>query len=86
MAKLPNFKTLNEEAEFWESHSLTEYLDELEDVQFEIELSPEDSYLTIQVTPALIKTLRDVAKSRGLSIRDLLKQWVESVKNVSTTS
>lgn len=83
MAKLPNFKTLDEEAEFWGSHSLTEYLDELEDVQFEIELSPEDSYLTIQVTPALIKTLRDVAKSRGLSIQDLLKQWVKSVSATS---
>lgn len=63
MSKLPNFKTLDEEAEFWESHSLTEYLDEMEDVHFDVELSRGNSYLTIQVTPALIKTMRD-AKPR----------------------
>ena len=28
MDKLPNFATLEEEAEFWEHHNLTEYIDE----------------------------------------------------------
>jgi len=51
MGRLPKFSTLEEEAEFWEHHSLTEYMDELEDVEFEVEVSPEDTMLTFRVSP-----------------------------------
>ena len=62
MSKLPNFSTLEEEAEFWEVHSLTEYLDQLEDVDIHVEGTPEDTYLTIRVTPDIIIALREAAK------------------------
>ena len=40
MAKLPEFKSIEEEREFWATHELTDYLDDMEevdDVEFEIE-------------------------------------------------
>ena len=80
MAKLPNFSTLEEEAEFWEMHSLTDYLDELEDVDLHVEGTPEDTYLAIRVTPDIITTLREAAKKRGVSLEELLREWVESVE------
>ena len=67
MSKMPNFATLDEEAEFWEDHSLTEYMDELEDVEFEVDAMPEDSVLTIQASPHLIGQLKEVAKIKGTS-------------------
>lgn len=33
--KIPKFKTEEEEARFWETHSLTDYVDELEEVELE---------------------------------------------------
>ncbi|MCK4417219.1 MAG: hypothetical protein KAV99_03550 [Candidatus Latescibacteria bacterium] len=76
---MPNFATLDEEAEFWEDHSLTEYMDELEDVEFEVDAMPEDTVLTIQVSPHLIRRLKEVAKIQGTSLRGLLRKWVESL-------
>ena len=80
MSKLPNFSTLEEEAEFWEVHSLTEYLDQLEDVDIHVEGTPEDTYLTIRVTPDIITALREAAKKRGTSLQGLLREWTESMK------
>lgn len=79
MARLPNFATLEEEAEFWEHHSVTEYIEELEDVELELDAAREDAVLTISVTPRMIEQLKNVAKARGTSLQGLLREWVESV-------
>ncbi len=77
--KLPNFTSLEEEAEFWEHHSLTDYMDELEDIEFEVDATPEDTVLTIPASPRLIVRLREVAEIRGVSLQGLLREWVESI-------
>ena len=38
MAQIPDFKTLEEEVEFWETHDSAEYWDEMEEVTFEVDL------------------------------------------------
>jgi hypothetical protein len=38
MAKIPEFETLDEAVEFWESHDTTEYWGELEEITFEVDL------------------------------------------------
>ena len=38
MAKIPEFKTLDEAVEFWESHDSTDYWEDTEEVQFEVDL------------------------------------------------
>ena len=79
MGRLPKFSTLEEEAEFWEHHSLTEYVDELEDVEFEVEVSPEDTMLTFRASPQLIRRLQEIARARGSSLQELLREWAETV-------
>ncbi|MSP12019.1 MAG: hypothetical protein EXR62_03570 [Chloroflexi bacterium] len=32
VSRIPTFKTIEEEAEFWDTHSITDFLDELEEV------------------------------------------------------
>ncbi|MBI4769005.1 MAG: hypothetical protein HY784_00970 [Chloroflexi bacterium] len=48
MKKTPTFKSVEEEVIFWETHSLADYWDELEDVQIEANLRPEQ--LPLQIT------------------------------------
>jgi len=60
--KLPHFKTREEEAKFWDTHSMTDYLDELE---------PVDEVFTL--APSLAEKIRERAKTRAISIR--LPQW-----------
>jgi hypothetical protein len=38
--KLPIFNTVAEEVEFWETHSLADYWDELEDARISVDLRP----------------------------------------------
>ena len=38
MAKIPEFETLDEAVEFWESHDSTDYLEDMEEVQFDVDL------------------------------------------------
>lgn len=37
MPKIPDFKTAEEEAEFWETHSVSDYWDEFEPVKEELD-------------------------------------------------
>jgi hypothetical protein len=38
MAKIPEFETLDEAVEFWESHDTTDYWEGMEEVSFEVDL------------------------------------------------
>jgi hypothetical protein len=38
MAKIPTFETLDEAVAFWESHDSADYWEDMEEVQFELEL------------------------------------------------
>lgn len=38
MEKIPEFETLDEAVEFWESHDTADYWEELEEVRFEVDL------------------------------------------------
>ncbi|NWF65789.1 MAG: hypothetical protein HXY38_16075 [Chloroflexi bacterium] len=38
MSKIPEFKTLDEAVEFWETHNSTEYWEDMEEVTFEVNL------------------------------------------------
>jgi YgiT-type zinc finger domain-containing protein len=38
MAKIPDFETLDEAVEFWESHDSSDYWEDMEEVEFEVDL------------------------------------------------
>jgi len=56
--KLPHFKTREEEAQFWNTHSMTDYMDELE---------PADKVFTLATS--LAEKIRERAKTRAVSLR-----------------
>ena len=69
--KLPHFKTSEEAAKFWGTHSLTDYLHELEEVDELFVLSP-----------ALAQRIRERAKKRLISVR--LAEWeIEKSKQIA---
>ena len=54
--KLPHFKTREEEAEFWDTHSMEDYLTELE---------PADEVFTL--APSLAEKIKERAKPKPTS-------------------
>jgi len=76
-AKVPKFRNREEEAAFWDTHSLTDYLDEIESVDVEIK-EPLSHVLSVRIDSKDAKELETLAKGQGVGIttmaRVLLKQ------------
>ena len=78
--KLPDFKTEEEEINYWGKHSIADYWEELkeaEDTFKRLKLKP----VTLKFDPIVLKKIKMLAKKRGLSysayIRYLLSKGVE---------
>ncbi len=76
-SKIPEFKTIEEEAEFWDTHSVTDYWDELEDVEVVVELDkPQEERLVLRLHKGVKEQLARVAKSKGLNVSSLARMWL----------
>ena len=72
---LPEFATIEEEAEFWDTHDITDYLGELKpvEVRFARHLS---EGITIRLDPEAAVELRDIAEELGVGPTALMRMWV----------
>ena len=72
--KLPQTDSIQELARFWDSHDLTEFEDDLEEVQepaFERGTS-----VTVRLSPDELESMKEIARARGLNHTDLIHEWV----------
>jgi len=81
--KIPeHFKSIEEAAEFWDSHSLADYWDLTHPVQFKVNLKRR-RYL-VALEPQLIKQVDEKAKAKGVSTETLINVWLtEKVKEAA---
>ena len=76
-SRIPEFASIEEEAEFWDTHSTTEFEDEWEPVEVELPLEvTSEFFLEIEFDQATWDRLRDFARERGVASADLARQWV----------
>ncbi len=76
-SRIPDFKTVQEEAEFWDTHSFTDFEDELEDVDIVFDLKkPRDETLVVRLQKGLKDRLGNVARRRGLNVSTLARMWL----------
>jgi len=84
--QIPEFHSLEEEAEFWDSHSPVEILDQLEPVKLElaedlkkkIEERYRERLLSLCLDSDQIRKAKQIAKKRGVGYLVLLKQWIQA--------
>jgi predicted DNA binding CopG/RHH family protein len=80
MKKVPKFKTEAEEIKFWETHSIADYWDELEEGK-DIFKRPKLTPVTLKFDPLVLKKIQMLARKRGISynayIRYLVAKSVE---------
>ncbi|MDQ3547185.1 MAG: BrnA antitoxin family protein [Chloroflexota bacterium] len=72
---IPKFASYEEEAEFWDTHDVTDYWDDFEptDLRFSPDLRSE---LTIPIDSRTLSRLQEAASSRGIAIDTLLQSWI----------
>ncbi len=75
--KIPKFKNYQEEALFWDTHDVSDYLDEMKfsDVAFLPKQKKVDS-VTIRLEPKFKDKLGKIAGSYGLNISSLSRMWL----------
>lgn len=76
MTKFPDFKSLEEEAQYWETHSIAPYWDNLQDAEFEVEIPYMGDLLIVPVDKNQIKKLMEMSKERGISFHELMKNMI----------
>lgn len=76
-SRIPKFKTIEEEAKFWDTHSLADYWDEFEDVDIVFDLhKPKEETLTLRLQKKLKDKLTRIAKNNGVNVSTLARMWL----------
>jgi hypothetical protein len=74
---IPDFESIEEEAEFWDTHDFTDYEHELEPVEFEIVKPLKSTWmLSIRLEKETFDALQAVAKRKGLGASTLARMWI----------
>ena len=69
-----HFKSIEEAAEFWDSHDLTDYWDVTSEAHFDVDIQRR-VFLTA-LEPELAKKLIACARERGISTETLINVWL----------
>lgn len=75
--KLPIFKSTDELVEFFDTHDMGEYADDLPEADFDIRIS-KGSYL-VEIDKKLMKKIAEMAKMRHISAVKLVNNWLEEM-------
>ena len=87
--RIPDFASREEEAAFWDTHDITDYLDEFEVVNRRDVTAAENlsTGITVRLTPDLLQQLRRAARQQGVGPSTLARMWiVEHLRETGTTT
>jgi len=77
--KLPDFNkmTYEEEATWFDTHSLLDYPDEIQDIDLVFDLKkPRTETIIVRMQKKLKDKLNAVARSKGLNVSTLTRMWL----------
>jgi hypothetical protein len=75
--KLPETDSIRELAEFWDTHDVTEFADELVEVNERVFARRPASGVTVPLTVRELQALRELAASRGVDETALIRSWIQ---------
>jgi hypothetical protein len=73
---VPDFKSLEEEAKFWEEHSVMEFVSEADISDFLRLGGNKSAVVTIRMEPLVREQTRRIAKDLGKSYQTLMRDWI----------
>ncbi len=74
-SKIPTFKNREEEAKFWETHSFSEFTDELKPVKVHFAKNLSEG-ITIRFDQPTLNKIRELAHKKGLGPTTLARMWI----------
>ena len=67
-------QSYQEIGEFWDTHDVTDYWEQTEPVEFEVEIRSEVKYCALE--PELADKVEHIAWQKGISVETLINLWV----------
>ncbi|MBS3788890.1 hypothetical protein KGY79_11925 [Candidatus Bipolaricaulota bacterium] len=74
--RLPEFESVEEEVEFWEDHDVTDFLEELEDLDDVEYKQGKDRVVSIRLPQEFVDKLKAYAKSQEIPYTTLMRRWI----------
>ncbi len=77
-SKLPQFKTEQEESDFWDTHDSTVFLEQFEAVEDAgfVDARPRLKQISLRLDPAVINHLKRVASTKGIGYQTMVRMWI----------
>ena len=84
LTNIPQTDSIQKLAHFWDTHDLTDFEDELEEVKFPVFERNATVTVPLRLEPEESERLQALAKSRGISPANLIREWV--IEGIEATS
>lgn len=95
MSKIPDFKNEKEMAEFWDTHSVADFADELEEVKTDIDPELKSTIKTraqsrlkmvsLRLREEQISAVKTIAESKDIPYQTLIRSWISAAIEAETT-
>lgn len=72
--RLPQTDSIQELARFWDTHDLTDFEDDLEEVAEDV--FDGERAITLRLQAAEAETVHNLAASKGIADAELIREWV----------
>ena len=74
--RIPETDSIEELSRFWDTHDLTDFEDELEEVHTPVFVRGEEPTVAIALKPREVQALKRMARSEGVKEAILIREWV----------
>ena len=74
--KIPETDSIEELARFWDTHDLTDFENQLEDVSERVFERKPETVIPVRLRQQEVEAVKRVVKTRGVRETALLRQWV----------
>ena len=75
-SQIPHTDSIAELARFWDTHDLTDFEDELEEVHESVFERRAEEPVTIHLPTAEVEAVKRLAKAKGMGHTALIQEWV----------
>ncbi|MEQ8224285.1 MAG: CopG family antitoxin [Candidatus Eremiobacterota bacterium] len=73
---IPKFTTDKEAANFWDTHSFEDYVEDTKKAEIEFVHTPKKT-LTVRLDPVDVEMVQKLAHYKGLSYTALIRMWIK---------
>lgn len=84
MAEIPKFETLEEAAEFWDTHDFEEFVDDTQPVSITVKIPRRKRTLTVPLDLKVFQQIEALAAKRGVRVESMVSAWLTEKASVES--